>query len=180
MKPVISLNCLLEENLLGAYGFAKPNTNQLERFKDFIKMKHGISLNFLLKEIPLGAYGYTKPNTNQLERFKDLKLDYLTLKGYSDSDWENADPLGEIKKQYMVPRSSAEAEYRALASITYEVMCLLNLVKDLEIKDLGIHGLGLVIVVIGKKLVVVLVGIVETVPASSTREEIHKTVVVTS
>ncbi|GKE09748.1 hypothetical protein Tco_1413299, partial [Tanacetum coccineum] len=34
---------------------------------------------------------------------------------------------------------------------------------------LGIHGLGLVIVVIGKKLVVVLVGIVETVPASSTR-----------
>nr|GEV79195.1 zinc finger, CCHC-type [Tanacetum cinerariifolium] len=35
--------------------------------------------------------------------------------------------------------------------------------------DLGIHGLGLVIVVIGKKLVVVLVGVVETVPASSTR-----------
>ncbi|GKE36532.1 hypothetical protein Tco_1459937, partial [Tanacetum coccineum] len=34
---------------------------------------------------------------------------------------------------------------------------------------LGIHGLGLVIVAIGKKLVVVLVGIVETVPASSTR-----------
>ncbi|GJY49941.1 NHP2-like protein 1 [Tanacetum coccineum] len=31
--------------------------------------------------------------------------------------------------------------------------------------DLGIHGLGLVIVAIGKKLVVVLVGIVETVPA---------------
>ncbi|GJR14318.1 hypothetical protein Tco_0796970 [Tanacetum coccineum] len=35
--------------------------------------------------------------------------------------------------------------------------------------DLGIHGLGLVIVAIGKKLVVVLVGIVETVSASSTR-----------
>ncbi|GJX55612.1 hypothetical protein Tco_0285509, partial [Tanacetum coccineum] len=31
------------------------------------------------------------------------------------------------------------------------------------------HGLGFVIVAIGKKLVVVLVGIVETVPASSTR-----------
>ncbi|GJX30457.1 probable polygalacturonase [Tanacetum coccineum] len=35
--------------------------------------------------------------------------------------------------------------------------------------DLEIHGLGLVIVAIEKKLVVVLVGIVETVPASSTR-----------
>nr|GEY10589.1 hypothetical protein [Tanacetum cinerariifolium] len=35
--------------------------------------------------------------------------------------------------------------------------------------DLGIHGLGLVIVAIGKKLVVILVGVVETVPASSTR-----------
>nr|GEX46880.1 hypothetical protein [Tanacetum cinerariifolium] len=35
--------------------------------------------------------------------------------------------------------------------------------------DLGIHGLGLVIVAIGKKLVVVLVGVVETVPVSSTR-----------
>nr|GEX61521.1 hypothetical protein [Tanacetum cinerariifolium] len=31
--------------------------------------------------------------------------------------------------------------------------------------DLGIHGLGLVIVATGKKLVVVLVGVVETVPA---------------
>nr|GEW23177.1 ATPase, F1/V1/A1 complex, alpha/beta subunit, zinc knuckle CX2CX4HX4C [Tanacetum cinerariifolium] len=36
-------------------------------------------------------------------------------------------------------------------------------------KDLGIHGLGLVILTIGKKLVVVLVGVVETVPVSSTR-----------
>ncbi|GKB02119.1 ribonuclease H-like domain-containing protein [Tanacetum coccineum] len=35
--------------------------------------------------------------------------------------------------------------------------------------DLGIHGLGFVIVVIEKKLVVILVGVVETVPASSTR-----------
>ncbi|GKE85231.1 hypothetical protein Tco_1558973, partial [Tanacetum coccineum] len=34
---------------------------------------------------------------------------------------------------------------------------------------LGIHGLGLMIVAIGKKLVVVLVGIVETVLPSSTR-----------
>nr|GEZ48282.1 RNA-directed DNA polymerase, eukaryota [Tanacetum cinerariifolium] len=37
------------------------------------------------------------------------------------------------------------------------------------LEDLEIHGLGLVIVVIEKKLVVVLIGVVETVPASSTR-----------
>ncbi|GJY35679.1 cytochrome P450 CYP72A219-like protein [Tanacetum coccineum] len=41
--------------------------------------------------------------------------------------------------------------------------------KSVTSYDLGIHGLGLVIVAIGKKLVVVLVGIVQTVPASSTR-----------
>nr|GFB93240.1 hypothetical protein [Tanacetum cinerariifolium] len=35
--------------------------------------------------------------------------------------------------------------------------------------NLEIHGLGLVIVAIEKKLVVVLVGVVETVPVSSTR-----------
>ncbi|GJT34029.1 kinase-like domain-containing protein [Tanacetum coccineum] len=41
--------------------------------------------------------------------------------------------------------------------------------EDGDIVDLGIHGLELVIVAIGKKLVVAFVGIVETVPASSTR-----------
>ncbi|GKC88437.1 hypothetical protein Tco_1149086 [Tanacetum coccineum] len=41
--------------------------------------------------------------------------------------------------------------------------------EEISDGDLGIHGLGLVIVAIGKKLVVVLVGIVETVPTSLTR-----------
>ncbi|GJX71982.1 probable pyridoxal 5'-phosphate synthase subunit PDX1 [Tanacetum coccineum] len=59
-----------------------------------------------------------------------------------------------------------------------EAMVGLNLDKNVErvmlipltcIKYLESHGLGLVIVAIGKKLVVVLVGVVETVSASYTR-----------
>ena len=39
----------------------------------------------------------------------------------------------EIKKQSMVSRSSAEAEYRSMATITYEVTWLLFLLKDLHV-----------------------------------------------
>ncbi|GKB28660.1 ribonuclease H-like domain-containing protein [Tanacetum coccineum] len=38
------------------------------------------------------------------------------------------------KKQTVVARSSAEAEYRALASVTCELMWLINLMKDLKIE----------------------------------------------
>nr|GEZ43582.1 hypothetical protein [Tanacetum cinerariifolium] len=75
----------------------------------------------------------------------------LTLTGYSDSDWAkckatrrsvtgfkvfmgNSAITWKSKNQSIVSRSSIEAEYRALASITCEVMWLLNLFKDLEIK----------------------------------------------
>ncbi|GJU91706.1 hypothetical protein Tco_1304129 [Tanacetum coccineum] len=51
----------------------------------------------------------------------------------------------------------------------YELRLVACIATGALVKDLGIHGLGLVIVAIGKKLVDVLVGIVETVPASSTR-----------
>nr|GFB29104.1 cytokinin riboside 5'-monophosphate phosphoribohydrolase LOG5-like [Tanacetum cinerariifolium] len=40
----------------------------------------------------------------------------------------------------------------------------------IDIQHLGIHGLGLVIVAIGKKFVVVLVGVVETVLAAGKRD----------
>ncbi|GJS94697.1 cysteine-rich receptor-like protein kinase 8 [Tanacetum coccineum] len=45
------------------------------------------------------------------------------------------------KKQHVVSRSSAEAEYRAMALTCYEVTWLVTLVKDLGIKDLGLVDL---------------------------------------
>ncbi|GJT92323.1 hypothetical protein Tco_1081168 [Tanacetum coccineum] len=64
----------------------------------------------------------------------------------------------------MLPKSSSIA-YNSLIESKPKTSLL-------RASDLGIHGLGLVIVAIGKKLVVVLVGIVETVPAFSVRLKI--------
>ncbi|GKB66484.1 hypothetical protein Tco_0927896 [Tanacetum coccineum] len=63
---------------------------------------------------------------------------------------------------------------RALISLIFPIATQERSLVDKQsssraIADLGIHGLGFVIVAIEKKLVVVLVGIVETVPASSPR-----------
>ncbi|GJU13551.1 retrovirus-related pol polyprotein from transposon TNT 1-94 [Tanacetum coccineum] len=41
---------------------------------------------------------------------------------------------GKVKKQTIMARSSAEAEYRALASVTCELMWLINLLRDLKIE----------------------------------------------
>ncbi|GJX71737.1 ribonuclease H-like domain-containing protein [Tanacetum coccineum] len=75
----------------------------------------------------------------------------MNLIGYVDSDWAKCKAtrrsvtgfsifLGnslvswKSKKQTVVARSSAEAEYKALASITCEIMWLINLLRDLRIE----------------------------------------------
>ncbi|GKD88733.1 cysteine-rich receptor-like protein kinase 8, partial [Tanacetum coccineum] len=47
----------------------------------------------------------------------------------------------KLKKQRVVSRSSAEAEYRAMALICCEVTGLVSLLKDLGLKDLGLVDL---------------------------------------
>lgn len=75
----------------------------------------------------------------------------LALKAYTDSDWGSCPDtrrnttghrvfLGDSlvswksKKQQVVSRSSAKAEYRALSSVASEIQWLQNLLQDFEIQ----------------------------------------------
>ncbi|GKB36960.1 hypothetical protein Tco_0881902 [Tanacetum coccineum] len=73
--------------------------------------------------------------------------------------------------KYFEPVSNNPIRFRHFSPNPFDPLYAVEGVELLAIgiQHLGIHGLGLVIVAIGKKLVVVLVVIVETVPASSTR-----------
>nr|GEW48131.1 ribonuclease H-like domain-containing protein [Tanacetum cinerariifolium] len=53
----------------------------------------------------------------------------IPVVAYSDSDWAN-------KKKPTLYKSLAEAEYRAMAAITCEVIWIVKILKDLGLKDL--------------------------------------------
>ncbi|KAI5336117.1 hypothetical protein L3X38_026251 [Prunus dulcis] len=76
----------------------------------------------------------------------------LQLRGYCDADWDGCPTtrrsvtgfcifLGDVpinwksKKQISVPRSSAKAEYRSMASITYELVWSKYFLEDLQVKQ---------------------------------------------
>ncbi|GJX04949.1 ribonuclease H-like domain-containing protein [Tanacetum coccineum] len=82
----------------------------------------------------------------------------FSVTAYSDSDWAKCPmtrrPVSgncvfvnrslvswKSKKQVTLSKSSAEAEYRAMASSTYEIMWIFKVLKDLGLKDLVLVAL---------------------------------------
>ncbi|GJW42432.1 ribonuclease H-like domain-containing protein, partial [Tanacetum coccineum] len=64
------------------------------------------------------------------------KTSGMFLTAYSDADWAKCIVQTNSKKQNTLSKSSTEAEYKAFASVTSEVIWILNFLKDLQIENL--------------------------------------------
>ncbi|GKD07151.1 hypothetical protein Tco_1186836, partial [Tanacetum coccineum] len=78
----------------------------------------GLKLLKYLKLAPDSGINFTKSNTK------------FNVIAYSDSDW------AKCPKKATLSKSSAETEYKAMASATCEVMWVLKILKDLGQNDL--------------------------------------------
>ncbi|XP_038975142.1 uncharacterized mitochondrial protein AtMg00810-like [Phoenix dactylifera] len=104
---------------------AKAHINATYRVLRYIKQNQGQGLYFPvdselhIKDFCDSDWGGCKDTRNSITR-------YYMLFGHSLVSWKS-------KKHSMVSRSSTEAEYRALASATYEVLWLKYLLADMKI-----------------------------------------------
>ena len=104
-----------------------------------------------LKSNPGQGLFFSSSSSLQLRAFSDAASSSLKLKAFSDSDWGSCldtrrsvtgfcifigDSLvsWKAKKQTTVSRSSAEAEYRALASTASELFWIHQLLKDIQVE----------------------------------------------
>jgi hypothetical protein len=65
---------------------------------------------------------------------KIRKSNSMLVSGFSDSDWANLISLS-ARKQATVSRSSTEAEYKAIANATVEIMWI-----QILLKEIGVHA----------------------------------------
>ncbi|GKA20707.1 ribonuclease H-like domain-containing protein [Tanacetum coccineum] len=130
-------------------------------FKEIVKFRHFLSSKFQIKDLGslkyfLGIEVLENKNGLYLSQRKyclELLCEYglLSCKPAATPMQHNVSShfsaglrvlrylkqiLGSVKKQATLSRSSAEAEYRCMASTTCETIWIVNLLKDLNVDDL--------------------------------------------
>ncbi|KAL5569251.1 hypothetical protein UlMin_025826 [Ulmus minor] len=127
--------------------------HKLSQFMAQPRLPHLKAVHHLLRYLksnPGQGLFFSSSSSLQLRAFSDAASSSLKLKAFSDSDWGSCldtrrsvtgfcifigDSLvsWKAKKQTTVSRSSAEAEYRALASTTSELVWIQQLLKDFQV-----------------------------------------------
>ncbi|GJV86250.1 ribonuclease H-like domain-containing protein [Tanacetum coccineum] len=134
LKPVVTLlpeNIVLSQKETDDDKFLRNITSYQNRHMHAPLQSHfylGLRLLKYLKLAPGSGINFTKSNTK------------FNVIAYSDSYWSKC-PVTRSKKQATLSKSSAEAEYRAMASATCEVMWVLKILKDLGQDDLTLVAL---------------------------------------
>lgn len=105
-----------------------PNSENFQVVKRILRYVKGIS-HFglrLLKSSPLSLYGFLDADLGGCTTTRRLTTCYSIYLGANYISWAS-------KKQYIVSRSSVEAEYRALASITTEITWITYILRDIDV-----------------------------------------------
>nr|GEY18498.1 ribonuclease H-like domain-containing protein [Tanacetum cinerariifolium] len=92
----------------------------------YLKQSHGLWLQFD-KTSDLKLKAYSDADWAKCTKTRKSVTEYCVVLGQSLVSWKS-------KKQSTISRSSAEAEYRSLASTTCEVICLGNFLHSLGLK----------------------------------------------
>ncbi|GKB69476.1 ribonuclease H-like domain-containing protein [Tanacetum coccineum] len=99
------------------------------RLLRYLKLAHGYGINFSKDNTVFNVTAYSDSDWAKCHMTRRSVFTYCVFVNESLIFWKS-------KKQATLPKSSAEAEYRAMASATCEIMWVLKILKDLGLKDL--------------------------------------------
>ncbi|GJX24305.1 putative RNA-directed DNA polymerase [Tanacetum coccineum] len=104
------------------------------RLLNYLKLAPSYGIDFSKSNIGFSVNAYSDSDWAKCPMTKRPVSGYCVFVNRSLVSWKS-------KKQVTLSKSSDEAEYRAMASATYEIMWILKVLKDLGLKDLVLVAL---------------------------------------